>query len=105
MLDAARILADDQRREILDRADDGAGLEFERRLAEPDEPGNVGLDANENPVAQLRVDDDSLDRGDLHPSSSAFGHRPVSDWRRMRRSMSVCRTTEITMTRPKASWV
>ena len=32
-------------------------------------------------------------------------YRPVSDWRRMRRSMTVCSTTEMTMTRPKASWV
>ena len=38
MLDPARIFADDQGRQVLDRADDGAGLEFERRLAEPDEP-------------------------------------------------------------------
>jgi hypothetical protein len=32
-------------------------------------------------------------------------HRPVSDWRRMRRSIRVCSTTEMTITRPKASWV
>ena len=66
MLDTERIRAEDQRREILDRADDGAGLEFKRRLAEPVKTRFVRLDPDKYPVAQLRVDDDGLDGGDLH---------------------------------------
>ena len=66
MLDTARILAHDEGREILDRPDDGARLELERRLAETVEPWNVGLHPDEYPIAQPRVDDDAVDRGDLH---------------------------------------
>ena len=32
-------------------------------------------------------------------------YRAMIGWRRMRRSMTVCSTTETTMTRPKPSWV
>ena len=66
MFGAQRVLAHDERREILDGADDRARLEFQRRLAEAVEAGDVGFDADEHPIAQLRVDDDSLDGGDLH---------------------------------------
>ncbi len=36
---------------------------------------------------------------------SALSYRPVSDCRLMRRSIRVWSTTEMTITRPKASWV
>ena len=44
-----------QRREILDGADDRAGLPLERRLAPAEQAGLVGLDADEHPVAHLGV--------------------------------------------------
>jgi hypothetical protein len=65
LLDVARIGADQQRLEILDRADHGLGLPFERRLAPAIEARHVGLDLDENPVAHLRVHDAGPDGGDL----------------------------------------
>ena len=35
----------------------------------------------------------------------ALWQRPVIGWRRILRSMMICTTTEITITRPKQSWV
>ena len=66
LLDVARIAADQQRREILDGADDGARLPFERRLAPAVEARLVGLDAHEDPVAHLGIDDAGADVDDFH---------------------------------------
>ena len=66
LLDVAGILPDQQRLEIFERADDGAGLPFERRLAPAEQAGLVGLDPHEHPVAHFRVADARRDRGDLH---------------------------------------
>ena len=40
LLDVARVAADEERREIVDGADDGARLPFERRLAPAVEPSS-----------------------------------------------------------------
>ena len=66
LLDVAGIAADQQRREIFDGADHGARLPFERRLAPAEQAGFAGLDADEDPVAHVRVDDAGRDAGDLH---------------------------------------
>ena len=66
VLDPRRVLADDQLREVLDRADDGARVPLERRLAPAVEAGLVGEDLDEDPVAHPRVADVRFDRGDLH---------------------------------------
>ena len=39
------------------RADDGARLPFQRRLAPAEQAGLVGLDPDEHPVAHFRVAD------------------------------------------------
>ena len=66
VLDPGRVLADDQLCNVLDGTDDGAGVPLERRLAPAVQPGLVGDDADEHPVAHPRVADVRLDRGDLH---------------------------------------
>ena len=73
VLDPGRILPDDQLGDVLDRADDGARVPLERRLAPAVEPGLVGDHADEHPVAHPRVTDVGLDRRDLHatPRSSS----------------------------------
>ena len=72
LLDVARILADQQRLEVLDGADDRARLPFQRGLAPPDEPGHVRLDADEHPVAHFGIADDRADPRDTHDDSSLF---------------------------------
>ena len=69
VLDPGRVLADDQLGEVLDRADDGARVPLERRLAPAVEPRLVGDDADEDPVAHPRVADVRLDGGDLHETA------------------------------------
>ena len=64
------ILADEQRLQVLDRADDAARVPFERRLAPAEEAGLVGQDLDEDPVAHPRVADVRFDGGDLHRASS-----------------------------------
>ena len=73
VLDARGILADEQLGDVLDRADDGAGVPFERRFAPAVKARLVGDDFDENPVPHPRVADECLDGGDLHltPWSSA----------------------------------
>jgi hypothetical protein len=66
VLDARRILADQQRRKVLDRADDAARVPLERRLAPAVQARLVGMDLDENSVAHPRVADDGFDLGDLH---------------------------------------
>ena len=61
-----RVLADDQLRDVLDRADDGARVPLERRLAPAVQPGLVGDDLDEDPVAHPGMADVRLDGGDLH---------------------------------------
>ena len=73
VLDPRRVFADEQLREILDRADDGARVPLERRLAPAVQPGLVGEDLDEDPVPHPGVADVRFDCGDLHasPLSSA----------------------------------
>ena len=73
VLDPRRVFADEQLGEVFDRADDGARVPFERRLAPAPQPGLVGQDFDEDPVAHPRVADERFDGGDLHdtPRSSA----------------------------------
>src|SRR5262245_11127666 len=66
MLDVARIEPDEHRLDVLDGADHCARFELERRLTPTDEARLVGLDSNEDPVAELRVADACGDGGDLH---------------------------------------
>src|SRR5260370_18313259 len=58
LLDVARIATDHQRSEIPDRRGERAGCPLKRRLAPSEQAGLIGLDAAENPVSHLRVDDD-----------------------------------------------
>jgi hypothetical protein len=66
LLDVPRVLADQQRLQILHRADHRPGLPFEGRLAPAIEPGLVGLDPHEDPVAHLGIDHAVADPGDAH---------------------------------------
>ena len=66
VLDPRRVLADDQLRDVLDGSDDRARVPLERRLAPAVQPGLVGDDADEDPVAHPGVADVRLDGGDLH---------------------------------------
>ncbi len=66
MLDVSRVFSDEHRREILDGADDGAGLPFQRRLAPAEQAVLVGEDLHEDPIAHLRVDDDCSYGCDFH---------------------------------------
>src|SRR4029450_1239374 len=66
VLDPGRVLADDQLGDVLDRADDGARVPLERRLAPAVQPRLVRDDADEHPVPHPRVADVRLDGGDLH---------------------------------------
>ena len=66
VLDPGRILADDQLRNVLDGADDCAGVPLERRLTPAVQPGLVGDDPDEHPVPHPGVADVRLDGGDLH---------------------------------------
>jgi hypothetical protein len=58
LLDVARIAADHERSEIVDRARDRACFPLERRLAPAEQACLIGLDAHEDPIAHLRVHDD-----------------------------------------------
>jgi hypothetical protein len=60
LLDVPGVPADDHRGEVLDGADDGPRLPVQARLAPPDEAVLVGADLHEDPVPQLRVDDERL---------------------------------------------
>ena len=73
VLDPGRVLADDQLGDVLDRADDCAGVPFERRLTPAVRARLVGDDADEDPVPHPGVADVRLDGGDLHatPRSSS----------------------------------
>ncbi len=65
LLDVARIAADHEGSEILDRACDRARFPLERRLAPSEQAVLIGLDAHEDPVPHLRVYDDRANIGDL----------------------------------------
>ena len=66
VLDARRVLADEQLGEVLDRPDDGARVPFERRLAPAEQAVLIGEDLDEDPVPHPGVADVRFDRGDLH---------------------------------------
>ncbi len=61
LLDVARVAPDQQRRQVLDGADHGARLPFERRLAPAEQARIVGLDPHEHPVAHLGIDHDACE--------------------------------------------
>ena len=69
LFDIARILPDEQRLEVLQRADNGTRLPFQRRLTPAKQTGLVGFDPNENPVAHFRIADQRLDGRNFHWSS------------------------------------
>jgi hypothetical protein len=69
VLDAGGVLADQQLRQVLDRADDRAGVPFERRLAPTDEARLVRLNLDEDPIAHPRVTDQGANCGDFHGES------------------------------------
>ncbi len=75
VLDARRVLADDQVGQVLDRPHDRSGVPFERRLAPAVEAGLVGEHPDEDPVPHPRVADVRLDRGDLHETPSMVRRR------------------------------
>ena len=66
MLDARRVLPDQELADVLDRARDGAGVPLQRRLAPAPQPRLIGQDLHEDPVPHAGVTDESLDGGDLH---------------------------------------
>ena len=69
LLDVARIAADHERSEILDRRRNRARFPLERRLAPSEQAILIGLDADEDPVPHLRVHDDRANAGDLQPET------------------------------------
>ena len=66
IFDAGWVFADEELAEILDRADDAAGVPFEGRFTPADEPGLIGGDFDEDPVAHPRVADEWFDLDDFH---------------------------------------
>ena len=66
VLDPRRVFADDQLREVFDRADDGPRVPFERRLAPAEQAVLIGDDLDEHPVPHPGVADVRLDACDLH---------------------------------------
>jgi hypothetical protein len=63
MLDAGGVGSQQQRLEILDRAEHGVGLPSERGLPQPGQP-IVGVDQNEDVVAPTGADRHRADAGD-----------------------------------------
>jgi hypothetical protein len=66
VLDPRRVFADEQLRQVFDRADHAARVPLERRLAPPVQAGLIGQHLDEDPVAHPRVTDDGFDLRDLH---------------------------------------
>ena len=79
MFDARRILPDEELREILDRAHDGARVPFEGRLAPAEQAGLVGLDLDEDPVSHPGMADEGSNGGDFHGMQSKMGRRLTLD--------------------------
>ncbi len=78
LLDVAGVAADDQRRQVFDRAKDGSRLPVQAGLAPTVEAVLVGADLHQDPVPQLGVDDGRLDGSDVHSGvlsvSCGVGH-------------------------------
>ncbi len=70
MLDVARILADQHRSEIFDRAGYRPGLPLQRGLSPAKQTRLVGDDLYKHPIPHLCVDDDGLNISDFHSSFS-----------------------------------
>ena len=66
MLRPRRVLADEQLRDVFDRADDAARVPFERGLAPAEQAGLVGDDLHEHPVPHPGVADERFDFFDFH---------------------------------------
>src|SRR5664279_145555 len=76
ILDARRIFADEQRRQVLDRADDAPRVPLQRRLAPPPQPGLIGQDFDKDPIAHPRIADMRFNAGDFHASESDSARAP-----------------------------
>src|ERR1700679_3919998 len=66
MLDIARILADQHRKEILDRTGYGPGLPLQRGFSPAKQTALVGNNLYKYPIPHLCVDDDGLNIGNFH---------------------------------------
>src|SRR5579872_148160 len=66
-LDVTWIASDHQRRYVLDCGRDRSRLPFERRLSPAEEPGLIGVDAHEDPISHLGMDDHRADFCNFHP--------------------------------------
>ena len=66
MLDARRVFADEQLRDVLDRANHRAGVPLQRGFAPAVETGLIGEDLDEDPIPHPRVADEGFDGGDFH---------------------------------------
>src|ERR1700688_1683569 len=66
VLDAAGVLTHEGGPQILHGADDGPRVPLERRVAPTDEPGLIGFDLDENPVAHPGVANEGFDCGNIH---------------------------------------
>ena len=66
MLDARRVLADQQLRQILNRSHNTARMPFQRRFTPAEQPRLIGDDLDEHPVAHPGVADERFDAGDFH---------------------------------------
>ena len=72
VFDPSRILTDQQRCEIFERAGDGARVPLERGLAPAEQAGLISLDLDEDPVAHARMADQWGNGGYLHGKAAAW---------------------------------
>ena len=66
MLDASRVLADQQRAEILNRSNNPACVPFQCGFAPAKQPGLVGQDFDEDPIPHASMTDEGFNLGDFH---------------------------------------
>src|SRR5690606_22391494 len=72
VLDAPRVFADEQLADILNGANDRAGVPLERSFTPAPQAGLIGDDLDEDPVAHARMADVGFDGGDFHDGLSLF---------------------------------
>ena len=66
VFDAAWVFADDQFRQIFDRADDASRVPLERRFAPAEQSRLIGDDFDKHPVSHPRMTHDGFDGGNFH---------------------------------------